>query len=137
MRPERRPGIGPLAGWRGANGDVIAVGAPNPQQLQRYVENGCFWQHHLPAEQRHFKHANRAYLEGAAAMGFIDRPRQIVLQLYLEALQKFRLAAEGQGPVQPPEDMRRRSATYFDPLPICLAPAEWQSHNTTTLCYSF
>jgi len=124
VRHERRPGIGPLAGWRGANGDAIAVGAPNPQQLQRYVENGCFWQEHLPAEQRYFKHANRAYLEGAAAMGFIDRPRQIVLQLYLETLQKFRLAAEGHGPVQPPDDMRQRIATYFDPLPIWYMPFE-------------
>jgi anaerobic selenocysteine-containing dehydrogenase len=124
VRHERRPGIGPLAGWRGADGGAVAVGAPNPRQLERYIANGCFWQHHLPAEQHYFKHANRAYLEGAAAMGFIDRPRQIVLQLYLETLQKFRLAAEGHGTAEPPEAARRRIATYFDPLPIWYVPLE-------------
>jgi len=123
-RHERKPGVGPLAGWRGEAGDKIAVGAANPAQLARYVENGCFWQHHLPPEQRYFKHANRDYLESAAQMGFIDRPRQIVLQLYVETLQKFRLAAEGHGPVQPPERERERIARHFDPLPIWYTPLE-------------
>jgi anaerobic selenocysteine-containing dehydrogenase len=124
VRHERKPGIGPLAGWRGESGDRIAVGAPNPRQLERYVENGCFWQHHLPPEQRYFKHANRDYLETASRMGFIDRPRQIVLQLYVETLQRFRLAAEGHGPVQPPAAHRQRIAQYFDPLPIWYVPFE-------------
>ena len=38
---ERRPGVGPLMGWRG-NGDEIGRGAPNPDQLQRYIDNGGF-----------------------------------------------------------------------------------------------
>jgi len=38
---ERTPGIGPLAGWRGAVGDAYGKGAPNPHQLDRYVANGC------------------------------------------------------------------------------------------------
>jgi sulfite dehydrogenase (quinone) subunit SoeA len=124
VRHERKPGIGPLAGWRGEKGDAVAVGAANPLQLERYVANGCFWQHHLPPDQLYFKHANRAYLETAAAMGFIDRPRQIVLQLYVEPLQKFRLAASGHGPVQPPARDRERIRQYFDPLPIWYMPFE-------------
>ncbi len=124
QRHERKPGIGPLAGWRGAEGDAVAVGAPNPRQLERYVENGCFWRHHLPPDQLYFKHANRAYLESAAQMGFIDRPRQIVLQLYVEALQKFRLAAQGHGPAQPPARDRARIERHFDPLPIWYVPFE-------------
>jgi sulfite dehydrogenase (quinone) subunit SoeA len=124
VRHERKPGIGPLAGWRGEKGDAVAVGAANPHQLERYVANGCFWQHHLPPDQLYFKHANRAYLETAAAMGFIDRPRQIVLQLYVEPLQKFRLAASGHGPVQPPARDRERIRQYFDPLPIWYTPFE-------------
>ncbi len=124
VRHERKPGIGPLAGWRGETGDAVAVGAANPHQLERYVANGCFWQHHLPPDQLYFKHANRAYLETAAAMGFIDRPRQIVLQLYVEPLQKFRLAAAGHGPVQPPARDRERIRHYFDPLPIWYMPFE-------------
>ena len=46
---ERRPGIGSLGGWRGAAGDRAGRGAPNPHQLERYVANGCFWKHRLPA----------------------------------------------------------------------------------------
>src|SRR3546814_5916651 len=65
---ERSPGIGPLAGWRGADGTDQGKGAPNPDQLQRYIENGCFWKHELPLEQQYFKHANRGYLEWAASV---------------------------------------------------------------------
>jgi len=32
---ERRPGVGPLAGWRGAEGENAGRGAPNPHQLER------------------------------------------------------------------------------------------------------
>jgi anaerobic selenocysteine-containing dehydrogenase len=123
-RHERKPGIGPLAGWRGADGDQHGAGAPNPDQLQKYVENGCFWRFHLAPEQLYMKHANRDYLETAKRMGFIDHAEPIVLQLYSEVLQKFRLAAAGHGPLQPPEQHRERVATYFDPLPIWYVPFE-------------
>jgi anaerobic selenocysteine-containing dehydrogenase len=121
---ERRPGIGPLGGWRGAAGELSGRGAPNPHQLERYVENGCFWKHELPPEQRYFKHANQAYLEAAAAMGLIDTAQPIVLQLYVEPLQRFRLAAAGHGKVLPPAEYRERIATYFDPLPFWYMPFE-------------
>ncbi len=121
---ERRPGVGPLGGWRGAAGDLSGRGAPNPHQLERYVANGCFWRHELPPEQRYFKHANKAYLETAAAMGFIDDAGPIVLQLYLEPLQRFRLAAAGHGKARPPAVHRERIATYFDPLPFWYMPFE-------------
>ncbi|HJU16284.1 MAG TPA: molybdopterin oxidoreductase family protein, partial [Stellaceae bacterium] len=99
-------------------------GAPNPRQLERYVENGCFWKHELPPEQHYYKHANKAYLEGAVAMGLIDRAEPIVLQLYVEPLQRFRLAARGHGTVQPPPPDRQRIETYFDPLPFWYMPFE-------------
>ena len=66
---ERRPGIGPLAGWRGADGSGTGRGEPNPDQLQRYIEHGCFWQDELAPDARFYKHANRAYLEYARAHG--------------------------------------------------------------------
>ena len=121
---ERRPGVGPLAGWRGAEGENVGRGAPNPQQLERYVTNGCFWKHELPEDQLYLKHANKAYLETAVTMGLIDKPEPIVLQLYVEPLQRFRLAAQGHGSVQPPETHRERIATYFDPLPFWYMPFE-------------
>jgi anaerobic selenocysteine-containing dehydrogenase len=121
---ERTPGVGPLAGWRGEDGAAQGKGAPNPQQLERYVANGCFWKFELPPEQRYFKHANKAYLETATAMGLIGAPEPIVLQLYVEPLQRFRLAARGHGAVVPPEKDRARIDTYFDPLPFWYEPFE-------------
>jgi sulfite dehydrogenase (quinone) subunit SoeA len=121
---ERQPGIGPLAGWRGADGMDHGKGAPNPDQLQRYIDNGCFWTHELPEEQRYYKHANRAYLDSAVAMGLIGNADPIVLQLYVEPLQRFRLAAQGHGAVTPPERLKSRIETYFDPLPIWYPPFE-------------
>ena len=66
---QRAPGVGPLAGLRGADGTKKGVGEPNPDQLQRYIDNGCFWRDHLPPEQRYFKHANQAYLDNAQGHG--------------------------------------------------------------------
>jgi sulfite dehydrogenase (quinone) subunit SoeA len=121
---ERAPGIGPLAGWRGEDGTLHGKGAPNPNQLQRYIDNGCFWKYELPEEQHYYKHANRAYLDNAVAMGLIANADPIVLQLYVEPLQKFRLAAQGHGAAVPPERLRARVETYFDPLPIWYPPFE-------------
>ncbi len=123
-RHERRPGVGPLAGFRGADGTESGVGAANPDQLQRYIENGCFWSYHHSPEALYYKHANVAYLEDAKRLGLIDSTAQIVLHLYCEPLQKFRLAGEGHGPNQPPESQRDRVVRYFDPLPIWYPPFE-------------
>jgi anaerobic selenocysteine-containing dehydrogenase len=121
---ERAPGIGPLAGWRGEDGTAQGKGAPNPRQLERYIENGCFWKYELPPEQLYYKHANQAYLENATAMGLIGAPDPVILQLYVEPLQRFRLAAQGHGAAAPPEKDRARIATYFDPLPFWYEPFE-------------
>jgi anaerobic selenocysteine-containing dehydrogenase len=124
---ERAPGVGSLAGWRGANGEFELTGPPNPKQLDRYVENGGFWQHEFPPSQRYYKHANRDYLEFAHSAAFIGSPNQIILQVYSEPLQRFRLAAQGHGQVQPPDQHRERVETYFDPLPIWYAPFEGEA----------
>ena len=121
---ERKPGVGMLAGWRGTDGGRAGVGAVNEGQLDAYVANKCFWRQEIPAEARYFKHANQAYLEWATGMGLLDRPEPIFLQLYSEVLQKFRLAAQGHGDVQPPDAHRERIATYFDPLPLWYMPFE-------------
>lgn len=121
---ERAPGTGPLFGWRGKDGEKHGVGEPNPNQLDRYIENGCFWSHHFPDEQRYYKHANKSYLEWAASVGFIPEAKPIIFQLYSEPMQKFRLAAKGHGEIQPPEQHRARVDAYFDPLPIWYAPFE-------------
>ncbi len=119
---ERKPGVGPLAGWRGKDGERHGVGPVNPDQLNRYIANGCFFSHPIPEEARYFKHVNAAYLAFAKEMGLIEAPNPIILQLYSEPLQRFRLAARGHGKTQPPDDKRGRIATYFDPLPIWYPP---------------
>ncbi|HYH23357.1 MAG TPA: molybdopterin oxidoreductase family protein [Azospirillum sp.] len=121
---ERTPGIGPLAGWRGEDGKGVGRGAVNPDQLKTYIENECFWAHHLEPSQRFYKFANKDYLDFAVHMGFIGHADQIVLQLYSEPMQKFRLAAEGHGAVQPPDRLRERIKSVFDPLPIWYVPYE-------------
>ena len=52
-----------LAGWRGDGGPSTARASPTRDQLERYIENGCFWQDELAPGQRYFKHANRDYLD--------------------------------------------------------------------------
>ena len=124
VRHERAPGVGLLAGWRGEDGAQHGKGAPNPDQLQRYIDNGGFWREELPERARYYKMANRDYLRWAQGHGFVPNDAPIVLQLYSETLQKFRLAAQGHGAVQPPAEHRERVATYFDPMPIWYEPFE-------------
>ncbi|CAA7614357.1 molybdopterin oxidoreductase family protein [Magnetospirillum sp. UT-4] len=124
---QRQPGLGPLAGWRGRDGTEHGRGEPNPDQLERYMENDCFWMQELPPEQRFFKHANKDYLETAVRLGFIERAEPVVHQLWSEPLQRFRLAAQGFGERQPPDHLRPRIATYFDPLPLWYEPLEHEA----------
>ena len=121
---ERKPGIGPLSGWRGENADEKGRGAPNPDQLKRYIENGGFWVEHIPEEAQFFKHANAAYQDWAVGMGFYDAPQPVTFQLYLEPLRRFQLTAEGFADQAPPEHLKGRIRACFDPLPIWYAPFE-------------
>ncbi|MEZ5923079.1 MAG: molybdopterin oxidoreductase family protein [Hyphomicrobiaceae bacterium] len=121
---ERSPGIGPLAGWRGEDGANFGKGKPNPDQLRRYIESGGFHMHHLKPEQRFYKHANKDYLEWATAVGFMPSSEPVIFQLYVEPMQRFRLAAEGRTGESVPEQHRARVARYFDPLPFWYPPED-------------
>ncbi len=120
-RHQRRPGVGPLAGWRG-DGSAQGRGAPNPDQLARYIENGAFWQAHVPEEAAFFKPWNRAYQDWAVATGLIDSPQPFLFQLYAEPLGRFQAAALGIGPLQPPDHLRDRLARSMAPLPVWYPP---------------
>ena len=121
---QRKPGVGPLAGFRGESGTARGRGEPNPAQLDAYIENGAFWHADIPAEARYFKQANAAYQDFAVEMGFYDAPQPYLFQIYSEVLQKFRLAAEGHGPQQPPTHLKDRIHRCFTPLPSWYAPFE-------------
>ena len=127
---ERRPGLGLLAGWRGAGGDEHGHGAPNPNQIERYKENGSFWSEKLPPAMQWNRHANAEYLAWAKDKGFVDSTDQIILQLYCEPLQRFRQAARGFGAYQPPVALRSRIETYFDPLPMWYPPLSHSAPDT-------
>ncbi|GIK86350.1 MAG: formate dehydrogenase [Betaproteobacteria bacterium] len=126
VRYERAPGIGFLAGWRGADGSKSFVGEPNPRQWEAYVEHQAFFAHHLPDAQKWYRFANRGYLEFAKRAGFVGEVEPIVMQLWSEPLQKFRLAGEGTYAGPKPADAvdAHRLATYFDPLPFWHPPLE-------------
>jgi anaerobic selenocysteine-containing dehydrogenase len=127
-RFEKAPGVGFLAGWRGKNGDQHLKGEPNPDQFERYIENGAYFHYELPEHMQFYKGWNKDYLEWANDNGFAGSTEPIVMNFYSEPLQRFRLAGEGvyDGPV--PEDPvdRERLKTYCDPLPFWYKPLEQQ-----------
>ncbi|NCW14145.1 MAG: formate dehydrogenase [Rhodobacteraceae bacterium] len=119
----RKPGIGPLAGFRG-DGTASGRGDVNPEQLDRYIENGGFFVEHVPEEARYYKPWNAAYQDWAVAMGLYDSPQPYLFNLYVEPMRKFQRAAEGHGERQPPEHLRARIKETLDPLPIWYPPFE-------------
>ena len=122
---ERKPGIGPLAGWRmGEKGLTHGRGGPNEAQLDSYIQNGGFMVKHIPEGANYYKPWNTAYQDWAVEMGLYDSPQPYIFDLYVEPMQKFRLAAEGHGDRQPPDHLRERIRHTLDPLPIWYPPFE-------------
>ncbi|MFW2542713.1 molybdopterin oxidoreductase family protein [Primorskyibacter sp. 2E107] len=120
---QRKPGIGPLAGWRmGDKGLTHGRGAPNSAQLDSYIANGGFASFHIPEAARFYKPWNSAYQDWAVEMGLFEAPTPYVFELYSEPLRRFQAAAEGTGAHLPPEHLRARMAVTMDPLPIWYAP---------------
>ncbi|MEM6824136.1 MAG: molybdopterin oxidoreductase family protein [Pseudomonadota bacterium] len=139
---ERRPGVGPLAGWRGEKegsgvggtpfgerasgttsmGEAHGRGSPNPDQIDKYIEAGGFWIGHIPDEALYYKPWNAAYQDWAVEIGLYDRPTPYIFTLYSEPLRRFQLAAEGTGEIQPPAHLRDQVKTRLDPLPVWYAP---------------
>ncbi|KAF0676823.1 molybdopterin oxidoreductase family protein [Profundibacterium mesophilum] len=120
---ERRPGIGPLAGWRmGESGVAHGRGGPNAAQIDSYIANGGFWRGEIAPDARFFKPWNMAYQDWAVRTGLIDGPQPYIFSLWCEPLRRFQLAAEGHGRRQPPEHLRARIRETFSPLPIWYPP---------------
>ncbi|MEM9435217.1 MAG: molybdopterin oxidoreductase family protein [Pseudomonadota bacterium] len=120
---QRRPGVGPLSGFRG-NGDQDGRGDVNPNQIQAYIDNGGFWVNHIPEEAQFYKPWNKAYQDWAVKIGIYDAPQPYIFNLWSEPMRKFQLAAEGHGTRQPPDHLRERIKTTMDPLPIWYPPFE-------------
>jgi anaerobic selenocysteine-containing dehydrogenase len=120
-------GIGFLAGWRGKGGEKFMKGEPNPNQWEMYAKNNCVFHYQLPRSYQYMRNWNQGYLEWAQRHRLTRYAEPILIHIYSEVLQKFRLAAQGKGLTrQPPDRLRKRVATYFDPLPFYYEPLESQ-----------
>lgn len=119
------PGIGFLMGWRGKDGTEHLKGEPNPKQWDMYAKNNCVFQYHMPETMHYMRNWNREYLDFAKDKGWRQRNDPVQIAIYSDTLQSFRLAAQGKTPGrQPPDELRERIDTYFDPLPFWYPPLE-------------
>lgn len=125
-------GIGFLAGWRGRGGEKSMKGEPNPKQWEMYAKNGCVFHHKMPPSYSYMRNWNKGYMEWAQRMRIRRFADPILIHIYSDVMQKFRLAAQGKrAGKQPPERLRARIETYFDPLPFYYEPLEVQSGDTS------
>ena len=124
-------GIGFLAGWRGKGGEKSMRGEPNPKQWEMYEKNNCVFHYEMPVEHQYMRNWNQGYMEWAQKVGIRRDKDPIVIHIYSEFLQGFRRAAQGKRPgKQPPDQLRKRVETYFDPLPFYYVPLEEQATDT-------
>jgi len=120
-------GIGFLAGWRGKSGEKFLRGEPNPKQWEMYEKNNCVYHYELPKSYQYMRNWNQGYLEWAKYHHLTRYTDPINIHIYSEVLQKFRLSAQGKyAGKQPPDHLRDRIETYFDPLPFYYEPLEAQ-----------
>jgi anaerobic selenocysteine-containing dehydrogenase len=133
---ETEPGSGQgfLIGWRGKNGEKALVGEPNPKQWEKYAENNCVFHYPMPESMHYMRNWNQGYHEWAQQMKLRRHPDPIMIQIYGEVLQRFRLAAQGKGTSarRPPPHLKARVAKYFDPLPFFYDSLEQQQTDRKT-----
>jgi anaerobic selenocysteine-containing dehydrogenase len=124
-------GIGFLAGWRGKGGEKFMKGEPNPRQWEMYQKNNCVYHYPLPKSYQYMRNWNQGYLEWSQRHRLTRYAEPILIHIYSEVLQQFRLAAQGKtAGKQPPDRLRKRIETYFDPLPFYYEPLEAQLTDT-------
>jgi sulfite dehydrogenase (quinone) subunit SoeA len=93
-----------------------------------YAANNCVHHYTMPVEHQYMRNWNRGYLEWAQKAGLRRDCDPITIHIYSEFMQRFRLAAQGKGEGRkPPERLRERVDTYFDPLPFWYPPLEVQA----------
>jgi anaerobic selenocysteine-containing dehydrogenase len=125
-------GIGFLSGWRGKDGEKPLKGEPNPNQWQKYEENNCVHQYHMPPEHQYMRNWNKGYLDFSKENALRQKNDPIMIAIYSDILQRFRLAATGKRPgAQPPEHLKARIYKYFDPLPFWYPPLEDEATDLT------
>jgi anaerobic selenocysteine-containing dehydrogenase len=118
-------GIGFLSGWRGPNGDQFMKGAPNPKQWEMYAKHDCVHHYELPPSYRYMRNWNAGYMQWAQRVRIRRFDDPVLIQIWSEVMQRFRLAAQGKRPGRaPPPELRERVERFFDPLPFWHEPLE-------------
>ncbi|MEY3207746.1 MAG: hypothetical protein RIS77_1120, partial [Pseudomonadota bacterium] len=106
-------GIGFLMGWRGKEGEKSIRGEPNPNQWQMYEDNNCVFHYSMPPEHHYMRNWNQGYLDFAKANALRQKNDPIILAVYSDILQQFRLAAKGQRPGRtPPAHLKDRIVQF-------------------------
>jgi anaerobic selenocysteine-containing dehydrogenase len=96
-----------------------------------YSQNNCVFHYRLAPEHQYMRNWNRGYHEWAQSMRLRRFADPIIIQVYAEVLQRFRLSAQGKGlGKRPPAALKDRIEKYFDPLPFYYAPLEVQVTDT-------
>ncbi|MDP1957096.1 MAG: molybdopterin oxidoreductase family protein, partial [Rhodocyclaceae bacterium] len=95
---------------------------------EMYAKNDCVFHYELPKSYQYMRNWNKGYLEWSQRNRITRYAEPILIHIYSEVLQKFRAAAQGKGLTRkPPEHLKARVATYFDPLPFYYDTLEAQA----------
>ncbi len=93
-----------------------------------YAANNCVFHHTMAPEIQYMRNWNQGYMDWAQQVGLRRDNDPIVIHLYSEFIQRFRLAAQGKGDGRkPPERLKARVEQFFDPLPVWYSPLEVQA----------
>ena len=92
-----------------------------------YEANNCVHHYELPLSYQYMRNWNKGYLEWSQRNRITRYADPILIHIYSEVLQTFRLSAQGKGiSRKPPEHLKKRVETFFDPLPFYYEPLETQ-----------
>jgi anaerobic selenocysteine-containing dehydrogenase len=91
-----------------------------------YAKNNCVFHLAMPESHQYMRNWNQDYNDWAQRMRLRRHPDPVMIALYADVLQRFRLAAQGKrrSAGQPPERLRERVEHFFDPLPFWYPPLE-------------
>jgi anaerobic selenocysteine-containing dehydrogenase len=132
-KPSRAPASAssPAGAARAARSRCAASRIPN--QWEMYKKNNCVFHYELPKSYQYMRNWNKGYLEWSQRNRITRYAEPILIHLYSEVLQTLPPAAQGKGfSRKPPEHLKKRVETYFDPLPFYYDPLEAQAPTSTS-----
>ena len=107
-----------------ARAKLLARERANPKQLEKYIENGCFWFHELEPDQRYFKHANATIWNLPSKWVSASSRARPSSSFIWKRCRSSVWPRWGTDQIVPPAEHRQRIKAFFDPLPFWYAPFE-------------